>query len=886
MFCYQPEKTHPYYIAGVYNSKTELLTPERFWELVNSSQVEWLVNKHRAIKNNLDDAKWLDDEDFMEYDRKMRSKPNSRVGKAYINLADDSKRVAMWCDDLKKRLPFVIFIGTYPMRKPKETSEEAMWRSQQHVQLNGLDVLDFDHVEGDVREAWATAFDKLSDEDKARIDLVFVSPGGKGLKVVFEADEKVGNLIDNQIVLSSKLGLAVDEACKDAARGTFLTTKNDIIFINEEKLFNYENQAFSEKYAEQYHRGNSQPTIDLSVYSPLFSDTPNSNAVSGSEPSHVEDERPTDGNVEDITISFNGWSGGCQKLIEELYRESGVPGSDKGDKKKSRHTESLKLASDLLIVTGRNKDLVEKIVKAQPWVQDIINERGEDVHKTVEDADASVREKERKFGPDVKPSIAFMAAVKRLRLAERGRQESVRDAIDSKLEDWGSRIEAMFDTFPCLREACQDLRKAAYPAALYTSAAFFGTDMTRTWWHFWHRPEEVRRFNYCVMVIGDPGTGKSFATRLFKLIAAPLIAADKVGNDAVNRYKKELKRLGTTSDKNKKEGLTPPDVVVRIVGTRTSNGVFIENMNKAVEMVNNEPFHLHLLTFDSELDSATMASKGGQWIDKSVFELKAFHNEEDDQHYKNNDAVDGPFEVFWNFVYTGTPLSLHRKVTERNFGSGLFSRLGVIPFPSSNFKMMELRKQTKVNQAADELLKTWAFRLDGVKGELPLWPLAEHTHAWMSERLEIADFNNDRADELLLKRVPYYGVCVATPFILMRHWDEWEKSKTFEIDDKDRELCSLVMEIQHECQRYYFGKQAEMYFENEERDAENRRVKSSKYVDCYERLPEAFKLETFMETYGLDNKHAAYVIISRLKKNGAIANDGKGAYKKKQQKLL
>jgi len=281
-----------------------------------------------------------------------------------------------------------------------------------------------------------------------------------------------------------------------------------------------------------------------------------------------------------------------------------------------------------------------------------------------------------------------------------------------------------------------------------------------------------------------------------------------------------------------------------------------------------------------------MASKGGQWIDKSVFELKAFHNEEDDQHYKNNDAVDGPFEVFWNFVYTGTPLSLHRKVTERNFGSGLFSRLGVIPFPSSNFKMMELRKQTKVNQAADELLKTWAFRLDGVKGELPLWPLAEHTHAWMSERLEIADFNNDRADELLLKRVPYYGVCVATPFILMRHWDEWEKNKTFEIDDKDRELCSLVMEIQHECQRYYFGKQAEMYFENEERDAENRRVKSSKYVDCYERLPEAFKLETFMETYGLDNKHAAYVIISRLKKNGAIANDGKGAYKKKQQKLL
>ena len=574
-----------------------------------------------------------------------------------------------------------------------------------------------------------------------------------------------------------------------------------------------------------------------------------------------------------------------QAVIDMLYKESGVPGSGPDDKKKSRHTESLKLASDLLIVMGRDKDRVEKVVKAQPWVQAIIEERGEDVHKTVEDADASVREKERKYGPDVKPSIAFMSAVKKLRIAERGKQASVRDAIDSKLEEWGAKIAEMFDIFPCLREACQDLRPAAYPAALYTAAAFFGTDMTRTWWHFWHRPEETRRFNYCVMVIGDPGTGKSFATRLFKLIAAPLIAADKVGNDAVNRYKKELKRLGTAGDKNKKEGLTPPDVVVRIVGTRTSNGVFIENMNKAVEMINSEPFHLHLLTFDSELDSATMASRGGQWIDKSVFELKAFHNEEDDQHYKNNDAVDGPFNVYWNFVYTGTPLSLHRKVTERNFGSGLFSRLGVIPFPSSKFKMMELRKESKVNHEADELLKTWAFRLDGVSGELPIWPLCEHTWQWQSEQVEIAEFNDDRGEELLLKRIPYYGICVSIPFILMRHWEQWQKDKTFEIDDKDRELCTLVMEIQLACQRFYFGKQAQLYFDNSDRDDDNAKIYKTRYDECYERLPDTFTATNVMEVYGIENKITANKLCSRLKSGGYVSSEKRGTFKKITQSL-
>lgn len=885
MFCYQPEKTTPCYIAGVFNSKTEIMTREKFWELLRSQQVAWLVQKHREVKASLDDPKWLDDQDFMEFDRKMRSKPNTRAGKTYVGLADDEKRVAAWCDDMKKRLPFVIFIGHYEKRKPTETSEDAMWRNQKHVILNGLDVLDFDHMEGDLRQAWAAAYDRLSEEDKKRIVFVFESPSKKGLKVVFKADPKVGNLIDNQLVLSQKLGLVVDEACKDAARGTFLTTEKDIIFINEKELFDYENQEFHQAFAEQYHSGNSQPTIDLSSYTPLFSGNSVSASASATGAAERKDERPSDEAPVSAVITFNGWCGEAQQVIDELYKESGVPGSQEGAKRKSRHNESFKLAVDLLCVTGRNKDLVERVVRAQPWVQAIINDRGEDVHRTIEDADAAVREKERKYGPDPKPSIPFMAAVKRLRLQAKGEMGSVRDEMEGKLEDWGLQIAKLFDTFPCLRECCQDLPPGGYPAALYASAAFFGTDMTRTWWHFWHRPEEVRRLNYCVMIIGDPGTGKSFATRLYKLIAAPLIAADKVGNDAINRYKKERNLRETSTKEQKKDGLQAPDVVIRCVGTRTSNGVFIENMNKAVETIEGEPLHLHLLTFDSELDSATMASKGGQWIDKSVFELKAFHNETDDQHYKNNDSFDGPFDVFWNFVYTGTPLSLHRKVTERNFGSGLFSRLGVIPFPSSKFKMMELRRQTKVNQAADELLKTWAFRLDGVKGELPIWPLCEHTHAWMSEQVDIAKFNDDRADELLLKRVPYYGICISTPFILMRHWEEWQKDHTFTLDEKDFELCTLVMEIQHRCQQHYFGRQAQVYFDNENRDVENNRKIKSKYDSCYEQLPTEFTVEDVMQVYGV-TKNAAYITCSRFKKNGIAETLKRGKFKKIKSSLL
>ena len=101
-------------------------------------------------------------------------------------------------------------------------------------------MIDFDHIEGDVRKVWDEAFAKLSDEDQQRILFVYVTPSGHGLKVVFMADPAIGNLISNQIVLSLKMGLTPDKSCSDGSRGAFLTTIDDVIFIDKEKLINYE----------------------------------------------------------------------------------------------------------------------------------------------------------------------------------------------------------------------------------------------------------------------------------------------------------------------------------------------------------------------------------------------------------------------------------------------------------------------------------------------------------------------------------------------------------------------------------------------------------------------------------------------------------------------
>ena len=302
-------------------------------------------------------------------------------------------------------------------------------------------------------------------------------------------------------------------------------------------------------------------------------------------------------------------------------------------------------------------------------------------------------------------------------------------------------------------------------------------------------------------------------------------------------------------------------------------------MIAAVETVDGEPMHLHMLTFDSELDNATLNQRGGTWIDKSSMELKAFHNEEDGQVYSNLDSVSGTFNVFWNYVYTGTPLSLKRKVTERNFGSGLATRLAVIPLPPSNFSMMELQKVNKKDHAAEELMKTWAYKLDEVHGELPLWPIVEEAWKWCDNQMLIAKINNDKAAELLMKRVPYYGVCLSAPFVLMRHFDEWKEKQTLSIDEKDLQLARLVMDIQYQCQQHYFGQYARTYFDDMQREKDNTKQIPSKYDMCFDKLPNQFGYKEVSEQYQV-KKSTAYSILSSLEANGKIKKIEYNKYQK------
>ena len=786
MFSYQQQLT---------DSRTRLITPEVFWAYCRAPQTIQLVTEARQALQNGDE-------------------------KTYA--------------DKKKQLALMIFVGTFEewekelenKRTGEKRKETAMWRSQSHVHLNGLVVADYDHLQGDVRKIWAEAYERLSPEDQARIVLVYVTPSGQGLKPVFTADPAIGNLIDNQLDFSRKLGLSLDESCKDGSRGAFMTTADDIIYINEEKLFTYEDEAFSTRFDPLYRNGQSQATKENKI---------------GTDDAAFCKKDTADNTYDGVPVSD----------IINKYLE-GVNLSN------NRHNTLVDLASKLRYIVGRNAKKITEVVMTLPWVQELAHD-GEDVEGTVRSV------MDFKF-------YEHMPNKLRKAIDPTEQQADIYDQLP--LDKWADELREMAQYYPCMKELFVNLHPHKLPAVLFSSGALFGTLMTRAWYHFWFDPKIMRRLNYCIFIIGDPGAGKHMIEEFYKLIADPIIQADQCMTDALNRYKESRTERTTSTKAQKAEALKKPEVGIRVHPARTATGEFIRHMLAAKEIIQGQPLQLHMFSFDSELDNVNKNNKGGDWKDREIMELKAFHNEEDGQMYANQESISGMFNVYWNFIYTGTPYALHRKVNQRNFGTGMSSRLAVIPLPDRG----KAKRHQEVIEGANETLKMWAYRLDKVAGEIPIDALNDETYEWQTEHMEIAEFNHDKADRMLLKRIPYYGIGITLPFIVMRHWEEWEQNRTLTMDDIDRRFCRLVMEIQYHSQQFFFGEMAFHYFADQDKEFVVRR-RTTRYDECYRQLPEEFKAKHVMEVFGCSQPTASRN-ISRLKADGIIEDIGNHIYRK------
>ena len=757
---------------------------------------------------------------------------------------------------LKRKLPAFIFQATFDETESK-TGKTGQWRKQSATRLTGLVVMDIDHVEEPLTlyQSWV---EKGLDWKALGILLVYITPSGHGLKIVFKARLEWGNLIANQHAMSSELGnVIIDESGKDSSRMSYICKNSDILYLDKE-LFTYENKEFGKKYDTEYRAGNSRAAATDVVASKVVKQ-------GAGDVGQVD--------AESVPLKWRGYDVQC--IIDARYADKLPCAADS-----NRHTESLKLATDLLLMLDGDKALVQRIVESQPWVQEIIEERNENVAQTVESAASCMAQKERKYASSL-PSKAMLTAIQEatgrsyVEITKAQTQKAIVTSeadISRWLWEWGAQIEALSEDYPIIRDITKGLKKNQYPAALFVAGGLLMTLMTRCTYRFYHRPEELRRLNNSTLIIGDPASGKSFATRLFKLLAAPIVAADKIGKEAINAYREQMRTKGANKEKPKK-----PKVVVRIHPARTSNAQFIQDMVNAKEEVDGEPMQLHMLTFDTELDNTLSLQKGGAYIDKQALQLKAFHNEEDGQAYSNVDSVFQEFYVIWNYIYSGTPIALKKMVNEQNFGSGLATRLTCIPLPATDFEMMS--RERLVDLDSDNRLKDWAEKLDRMKGELSVQKIVDELYDWTARRMEDAKENESKADEMLLKRCAYHGLNFSAPFIVMRHWDQMKQDGSywcgeFETDEVDWRLAELIVNIQYACQRHYFGAMAEAYFDNKQKDASVNIQRKQKTFEAFKRLPDEFTVEDVVRCFNLGSAASARKKVTRLYRDHLIEKVG------------
>ena len=849
------------------NQPTQELVAEALKAMIEHPANIELVDNYRKMKRQMAEAEARQTvEEFVkevvasdDYKRWLASELKKDERRTKKRMPDsDLERVKLYITQKKSSLPAIIPTITHFAESKDRWGRVGLWRVQQYGYLSGLGVVDGDHVHN--VEERVNEWLQREDFKDLGIVCIFITPSGEGVKVIFIAHEDWGNLQDNAYTMAEKLGILdyADGQTKNSDHAHFIPKADDVKFIDWEELFNYQNPAYEEKFGEAYRRGESEPTI------PRWQELERQRKEARKQTAGTVTAQPTAAAAPqaETSVEFSEEDEAFIKVLNEHYGPS-LPPHTKHDTMQTETSHWLCYFNDndpqKAIAMAYRFDWVKNWNPNPGEVEDLCQSAAK--KKLLTRYPKALKELMDKAGINLEQSMADTKNISPLAILP--------------FDRWCDTIESFFDVYPCLREVCEPHPRRLWPFLLFASAAMMGTCMDLCYYYFYANESERTRLNYIIWGVGDPTSGKHSLERLMNLLLAPIIAESEIADDSTNTWKSETDAKGANKEKDLR-----PEIFNRMFGYRSSNSEFIRSMISCKEEVDGEMMGRHMVTCSSEKDLEI--GRSGSWISKSNMVLLSFHGEYDDQHYANKQSVSGRYRVFWNMMETFTPPTLKLIVNERSVNSGLDTRTATIPMGEDDFKMIPLRRKEDSKTAEyNETLKQWAYRLDQRRGELPIWPLVEHVHKWCDDRRAIAEFNDrDKADWLLVKRVPYYGLNISAPYIDMRHWEERENTGTYTPDDVDCSLVDLVLDIQYRTQHYWYYELHRMYYDNQLRDAAQQRRRTNKFVECFRQLPEEFTTEVFAQTFGYANNRSGQKTLERLQKDKAIERTMRGKYKK------
>ena len=722
------------------------------------------------------------------------------------------------------------------------------WRLQSQCILNGLVMCDFDHVGSEKLKEKSEEFRSEAFQTKAQelgILLGFITPGGDGLKVVFKADINF-NLVDNQLAMAKKLGLEVtiDSGCKDSSRLSYVPKWDEILYINEEELFGYDNPAYDEKYGKAYREGKSDSVTESKT-----------SAVVPEASAELELEQNEEG-----VYCYHGVPY-TQLLAKWWELKGGKPGI--GD----RHQRMLELAGELRRIMDNRPQNVFWLMQQTDVFEELVKEgRQQELEKLAADA------------CEYRPRGAMSDELAQT-LDSFGIKYTKKDTVQNNLpyDDWADRLMQL--PLGCYESAIAHIdNPRVKPGGVISASGMYSVLLTRCDYQNWRG--NMQRLNSLVLMEGDPASGKSLAKEQDDHIMLTMRESDKPARDAEKAYKKERNARGTSSKAQKGEALQEPGGIIRYNVVKVSNNRFYKHAENNVEVGHDgEKWYLHQYMFSTELLSLVNAKGGFQ--EKRDIMLQSFHNERNGVDYANSDSVNDSMPMMFSGVFTCTRTSLQQFINARNIGDGMSTRMTPWVMPEEDFHTDAYRATRRDDTPAREM-EEWGARFDQLKCEIKgIEPLVRHVYDLCAALAEEARINEDKVLNLERKRLQdkIMAVCIPQVISTQPSWEEFVKTGVVKIEQHHLDFADLMCEIINKCEDALFGQLLQDMFDNEARDTQLRRV-YDKTAKFYAMLPDEFSTQDVMRVWGYSKIVNASQRIKSLERQCAVEKLEKGKYRK------
>lgn len=247
------------YQDNMYWGSCEPCTASVFSTLVRNAVVKWKIDMRQAVRRAVRTGQPLDAfthiSDYQKWCIRQQSRP--RAGEQFSQKTT-AEKLLQWVDALKDSLPdFVFAVGEFGLvpRLDKEDNPRLdengnpiLYRRRKQeniVHLSGLFMSDYDHLPFPPQELFEL-IKKPGYPWKTR--LVHLTSSGEGLRLVSECLPGAGNIADQQYLQAKELGMlnvkgttgkwVTDNSCVNADKLSFCPRLEDILYIDEDRLFN------------------------------------------------------------------------------------------------------------------------------------------------------------------------------------------------------------------------------------------------------------------------------------------------------------------------------------------------------------------------------------------------------------------------------------------------------------------------------------------------------------------------------------------------------------------------------------------------------------------------------------------------------------------------